>query len=102
MNSTNMTTGKLVREAPVVRPVRGHLTALRRAPVVPLAIIILMLLTAVLADVLTPYSPVNIALPERLRPPCWEQGGSLAHPLRTDPMGRDLLRSEEHTSELQS
>ncbi len=91
MNSTNMATGKLVREAPVVRPVRWRLAALRRAPVVPLAIIILMVLAAVLADVLTPYSPVNISLPERLRPPFWEQGGSLAHPLGTDPMGRDLL-----------
>jgi len=91
MNSTNMATGKLVREAPVVRPARWRLAALRRAPVVSLAIIILMVLTAVLADVLTPYSPVNISLPERLRPPCWEQGGSLAHPLGTDPMGRDLL-----------
>ena len=91
MNSTNMATGKLVKEAPVVRPVRWRLAALRRVPVVPLAIIILMVLTAVLADVLTPYSPVNISLPERLRPPFWEQAGSLAHPLGTDPMGRDLL-----------
>ncbi len=91
MNSTNMATGELVREAPVVRPVRWRLAALRRAPVVPLAIILLMVLAAVLADVLTPYSPVNISLPERLRPPFWEQGGSLAHPLGTDPMGRDLL-----------
>ena len=86
-----MATGELVREAPVVRPVRWRLAALRRAPMVPLAIIIIMLLTAVLANVLTPYSPVNISLPERLRPPFWEQGGSLAHPLGTDPMGRDLL-----------
>src|SRR5215475_6723947 len=91
MNSTNMATGKLVKEAPVVRPVRWRLAALRRVPVVPLAIIILMVLTAVLADVVTPYSPVNISLPDRLRLPFWEQGGSLAHPLGTDPMGRDLL-----------
>jgi peptide/nickel transport system permease protein len=53
--------------------------------------IIILMLTALLADVLTPYSPVNISLPERLKPPFWEQGGSLAHPLGTDPMGRDLL-----------
>ncbi len=86
-----MATGELVREEPVVRPVRWRLAALRRAPMVPLAIITLILLTAVLANVLTPYSPVNISLPERLRPPFWEQGGSLAHPLGTDPMGRDLL-----------
>jgi peptide/nickel transport system permease protein len=86
-----MATGELVREEPVVRPVRWRLAALRRVPIVPLSIIIFMLLTAVLADVLTPYSPVDISLPERLRPPFWEAGGSLAHPLGTDPMGRDLL-----------
>jgi peptide/nickel transport system permease protein len=71
--------------------VRWRPAALRRAPVVPLGIIIILVLTALLANVLTPYSPVNISLPDRLRPPFWEQGGSLAHPLGTDPMGRDLL-----------
>lgn len=86
-----MATGELVREEPVVRPVRWRLAALRRAPVVSLTIITLMVLTAVFANVLTPYSPVDISLPERLRPPFWEKGGDLAHPLGTDPMGRDLL-----------
>ena len=86
-----MATGELVREESVVRPVRWRLAALRRAPIVSLSIITLMVLTAVLADVLTPYSPVDISLPERLRPPFWQPGGSLAHPLGTDPMGRDLL-----------
>jgi peptide/nickel transport system permease protein len=86
-----MATGELLRAEPVVRPVRWRLAALRRAPVVPLGIIIILVLTALLANVLTPYSPVNISLPNRLRPPFWEQGGSLAHPLGTDPMGRDLL-----------
>lgn len=86
-----MTTGELVSEEPVVRPIRWRLAALRRVPVVPLTIITLLVLTAVLANVLTPYSPVDISLPDRLRPPFWEQGGSLAHPLGTDPMGRDLL-----------
>jgi len=91
MAEADMATGELLRVEPVVRPVRWRLAALRRAPVVPLGIIILLVLTALLANVLTPYSPVNISLPDRLRPPFWEQGGSLAHPLGTDPMGRDLL-----------
>jgi peptide/nickel transport system permease protein len=86
-----MATGELVSEKPLVRPVRWRLAALRRVPVVSLSIITLMVLTAMLANVLTPYSPVDISLPERLRPPFWEHGGSLAHPLGTDPMGRDLL-----------
>jgi peptide/nickel transport system permease protein len=86
-----MAAGELLHEEPAVRPGRWRWAALRRAPVIPLAIITLMVFTAVLANVLTPYSPVDISLPDRLRPPFWERGGSLAHPLGTDPMGRDLL-----------
>jgi peptide/nickel transport system permease protein len=86
-----MAAGELVHEESVVRPRRWRWSALRRAPLIPLGIITILVCTAVLANVLTPYSPVDISLPERLRPPFWERGGSLAHPLGTDPMGRDLL-----------
>jgi peptide/nickel transport system permease protein len=63
----------------------------RRTPIVPMVIISGIVLTAILADVLTPYSPVDISLADRLRPPFWQERGSMAHPLGTDPMGRDLL-----------
>jgi peptide/nickel transport system permease protein len=86
-----MAAGELVREEPVVRPRRRRWAALQRAPLIPLGMITILVCAAVLADVLTPYSPVAISLPDRLRPPFWERGGSLAHPLGTDPMGRDLL-----------
>jgi peptide/nickel transport system permease protein len=87
-----MAVGKVAREEAVVRPVRPRRFArLRRAPVIPLAIITLIVLTALFANVLTPYSPTDISLSKRLKPPFWEKGGSLAHPLGTDPMGRDLL-----------
>jgi peptide/nickel transport system permease protein len=76
-----MATGELVQKV----------SRLRRTPIIPLLIITLMVTTALLADVLTPYSPTDISLSERLIPPFWEKGGSLAHPLGTDPMGRDLL-----------
>jgi peptide/nickel transport system permease protein len=65
--------------------------AQRRVPILPIVLIAGLVVTAVLADVLSPYSPVDISLADRLRPPFWERGGSLAHPLGTDPMGRDLL-----------
>jgi peptide/nickel transport system permease protein len=58
---------------------------------IPLLIITVMVTTAVLAEFLTPYSATEISLSNRLRPPFWEKGGSLSHPLGTDPMGRDLL-----------
>lgn len=87
-----MAVDNLVREEPaVVRPTRRRFASLRRIPIIPLAIITIVVLTALLANVITPYSPTDISLSQRLKPPFWEQGGSLAHPLGTDPMGRDLL-----------
>ena len=86
-----MATGELVQEAAAVRPGRWRLTALKRVPILPLGLIAVMVLSALFAEFLTPYSPVNISLPDRLRPPFWEAGGSLAYPLGTDPLGRDLL-----------
>jgi peptide/nickel transport system permease protein len=84
------TTVEAVSNKPTV-PERQRAPRFRRAPAVPLAIIIVLVLTATLADVLSPYSPTDISLANRLRPPFWEAGGSLAYPLGTDPMGRDLL-----------
>jgi peptide/nickel transport system permease protein len=86
-----MATGELVQEAAAVRPGRWRLTALKRVPILPLGLIAVMVFSALFAEFLTPYSPVNISLPDRLRPPFWEAGGSLAYPLGTDPLGRDLL-----------
>jgi peptide/nickel transport system permease protein len=71
--------------------IKGRLTRRRRTPIIPLVIIGVMLLTAVFADFLSSYSPTEISLSTRLRPPFWEERGSLAYPLVTDPMGRDLL-----------
>src|SRR5262245_58522378 len=85
------TTVEVRSNTPVVHQQRRWTALLKRGPVIPLTIITLMVLTALLADVLSPYSPTDISLANRLRPPFWEQGGSLAHPLGTDPMGRDLL-----------
>jgi peptide/nickel transport system permease protein len=41
--------------------------------------------------VLTVESPTLPSLTDRLQPPFWKEGGSLAHPLGTDPLGRDIL-----------
>jgi peptide/nickel transport system permease protein len=40
---------------------------------------------------LAPYPPTEQNLPDRLRPPAWVAGGSLAHPFGTDLFGRDVL-----------
>ncbi|GIX45934.1 MAG: peptide ABC transporter permease [Candidatus Tectimicrobiota bacterium] len=63
----------------------------RRAPFLPLLIILAFIGSALLADLLTPHSPTKVSLPKRLRPPAWVEGGSWTHPLGTDPLGRDVL-----------
>jgi len=60
-------------------------------PVVPLAIIGLMVVIALAADVLAPHNPEVGSLGMRFRPPVWQAGGSAAHLLGTDHLGRDVL-----------
>jgi ABC-type dipeptide/oligopeptide/nickel transport system permease subunit len=57
------------------------------AAVVMLAIIA----SAVLAPWVAPHSPVAVDIRHRLVPPAWMAGGSPAHLLGTDQVGRDLL-----------
>ncbi len=46
---------------------------------------------AILAPMLSPADPLKNDLLERLTPPMWNAGGSAAHPLGTDTLGRDVL-----------
>lgn len=63
---------------------------LRRAPLIPLIIIAVMIFTAVFAPLLSPYSTTDPSLADRLTPPAWQEGGEWRHPLGTDALGRDL------------
>jgi peptide/nickel transport system permease protein len=46
---------------------------------------------AILAPLLAPHDPTAQSLRDRLLPPFWSPGGSFAHPLGTDNLGRDVL-----------
>jgi dipeptide transport system permease protein len=48
-------------------------------------------LLALLADFIAPYDPIEQFRDHLLQPPFWQEGGSLAFPLGTDAVGRDLL-----------
>ena len=50
-----------------------------------LVLVLMILLTAVFANVIAPYNPAAIAIPDRL------QGPSLAHLFGTDQLGRDVF-----------
>lgn len=60
-------------------------------PVIPVLILLLIVFVAVFADVLAPYDPQIGSLGLRYRPPAWQEGGSMAHLLGTDHVGRDEL-----------
>jgi peptide/nickel transport system permease protein len=60
-------------------------------PLIPVLILLLIALVAVFADVLAPYDPQVGSLALRYRPPAWQDGGSMAHLLGTDHVGRDVL-----------
>jgi peptide/nickel transport system permease protein len=49
-----------------------------------------MVLVAIAAPLIAPYDPYEQSLDTRLGPPIWA-GGSFAHPLGTDQLGRDVL-----------
>ena len=60
-------------------------------PIIPALILLLIAFVAVFADVLAPYDPQIGILRLRYRPPAWQEGGSMAHLLGTDHVGRDEL-----------
>lgn len=62
-----------------------------RGAVVGLAFITLIIVIAVLADFIAPYSPIEQFRDALLVPPSWSEGGSSAYLLGTDAVGRDIL-----------
>jgi peptide/nickel transport system permease protein len=65
--------------------------AFRRFPVIPIAIMAVMVFVAIFANVISPYLPDQMSLIDRLTPPFFMSGGSTAHLLGTDKLGRDVL-----------
>ncbi|MBW1999334.1 MAG: peptide ABC transporter permease [Deltaproteobacteria bacterium] len=59
--------------------------------VLPAAIAIAVIFVAVAAPWLAPQGYYQMSLPHKLRPPFWQEGGSLQYPLGTDSLGRDIL-----------
>src|SRR5881397_1847277 len=60
-------------------------------PWFPIVVLTTLALLAIFADVIAPHDPQVGLLGERFRPPAWQQGGSVAHLLGTDHVGRDVL-----------
>ncbi len=56
-----------------------------------IAFLLLLVITAVFAPALTRYDPTTSEVTQRLLPPAWVHGGSRAHLLGTDQLGRDVF-----------
>jgi peptide/nickel transport system permease protein len=68
-----------------------RLALLRRAPKLPMIIVLLSLVVAIFAPALAPHSPVDADLRAREKPPIFLAGGSMEYILGTDRQGRDIM-----------
>jgi dipeptide transport system permease protein len=79
--------------APPISPRREVWLAMRanKGAMLGLAIIVLIALCAIFADVVAPHSPIEQFRDNFLQPPAWAEGGSWTFPLGTDDVGRCIL-----------
>jgi dipeptide transport system permease protein len=77
-----------------------HYFRANKGAVAGLMVVVLMLLVALLAPWLAPYPPDLTNNAEFLKPPFWQSGGSVAYPLGTDAIGRDILSRLIHGARL--
>jgi dipeptide transport system permease protein len=71
-----------------------------RGALIGLALIVALLLLALFADVVSPYSPNEQFRQFTLTPPAWDRDGSARFLLGTDPVGRDMLSRLIHGTRL--
>jgi peptide/nickel transport system permease protein len=69
----------------------GRLFATPRLPLFAVLWCVTLVFVGVFADQVAPYTPTGVDFRARMLPPAWLDRGSLAHPLGTDQLGRDLL-----------
>lgn len=62
-----------------------------RFPFVSGVFIIIFIFLAIFGESLAPYPPNEIRMRERFLPPFWQERGTVAYPLGTDMLGRDML-----------
>lgn len=75
-----------------------HYFAMNKGAVVGLVVFVLLVIVALFAPWIAPYSPDQQFRDSLLTPPVWEAGGKAAFLLGTDPVGRDMLSRLIHGS----
>ena len=77
-------------EADQRRRVRNWDIFLQLNFLLPVIVLVVMVFAAIFAGLISPYDPLQTSLSHRLQPPAFA-GGSTAHWLGTDKLGRDVL-----------
>jgi ABC-type dipeptide/oligopeptide/nickel transport system permease subunit len=94
--STRVATLEEVPPSVEISRTRALWAALKRQPLgaASAALIVVIVLTAIFADVLAPFDPLEAKPEIRLAPPSWD------HPFGTDDIGRDVLSRIIHGSRI--
>jgi dipeptide transport system permease protein len=71
-----------------------------RGAIIGLALIVVLIVLAIGANVIAPHSPYEQFREFTLAPPAWHDGGSSRFLLGTDPVGRDILSRLIHGTRL--
>ena len=76
---------------PLWRYFKRARTFFKRVPIIPLAIIVLVIFSGLFANFLVPHNPNKVSLEDKFLSPFWAEGGSTEYPLGTDQLGRGIL-----------
>lgn len=77
-----------------------HYFSENNGAVAGLAVVVMLVVVAVFADLIAPYSPFEQYRDALLQPPFWQAGGGFDHILGTDATGRDMFSRIIHGSRL--
>jgi dipeptide transport system permease protein len=77
-----------------------HYFSQNKGAIAGLIFICIIIITAILADVIAPHSPIEQYRDALLMPPAWVDGGSWSYILGTDDVGRDILSRLMHGARL--
>jgi peptide/nickel transport system permease protein len=94
MSATDPATAALLAsEKPPLSPARLALYRARRHPgfLIGGFIVLAFVLVAIFAPWIAPSDPYAQDIANQFAPPLWQPGGSWAHPIGTDGLGRDVL-----------
>ena len=71
-----------------------------RGAVLGLGLLVILIITAIFADMAAPFSPIEQFRDSFLTPPVWQDGGSWRYMLGTDDVGRDMVSRLIHGARL--